>query len=397
MHTPLVFIFSIFCYTSIMGKDRFKSKIKFFIFIFTALKSVFLVHRFFKNHPKIKEKILQTPALISKSFKKPKKIKTYLKDFLIPNYDNNHTPSALRPRYLAAYALIIILAKLFISSYLFILYPTVLSAFTAIENEVLNLVNNSRADAQVIQLEIDSELSRAAQAKADDMIANDYFSHFGPDGKKPWDWIDYGKYGYSIAGENLGKDFITADAVHRALMASSTHKKNILNPRYRNLGIGIAAGKIDNRDTLVLVQMFGAMIESAPITNVLQTQEGVPANIKSIQSELFGDPAPTILNEPDSMELSKNITQVRAQTVEAAIDQPLSRDWIQTLMRYFDLFMFVVLGFLAIALLLNIFIQIRVQKPKTIFSTLLVITVILFFMFTNFHYLEGLARVVSIK
>lgn len=380
-----------------MGKDRFKSKIKFFLFIFSAVKSVFLVHKFLKNHPKIKEKVFQIPFLVSKSFKKPRKIKTYLRDFLIPNSDNNHTPRALRPRYLTAYALVIILAKVFISSYLFILYPTVLSAFTVIENEILSMVNNSRVDAQVIQLEIDPELSQAAQAKADDMVANDYFSHFGPDGKKPWDWIDYTKYNYSIAGENLGKDFITAEAVHRALMASSTHKKNILNPRYRNLGIGIATGKIDNRDTLVLVQMFGATIDSVPIAAATKAREDVPENIQAIQSELFGDPAPTILAGSDSAELTKNIAQVRAQSIEAATIQPASRDWIQSVMRYFDLFMFIILGFLAIALMFNIFIQIRVQKPKTIFSTLLVISVILFFMFTNFHYLEGLARAVSIK
>lgn len=391
MHTPSF----IFCAIIKLMKKKFslKHKIKFFLFIFTILKSIFLVHRFFKKHPKFKKKI---ESIIKKN-KRFNSFFKHLQSFFIPGQDNDHTPRALRPRALTSYALIIILTKLFISSYLFLVFPTVLSAFTTIENEILTLVNESRAQAQVVPLKIDLELGRAAQAKADDMIANDYFAHFGSDGKSPWDWIDYKKYPYSIAGENLGKDFVTASSVHRALLVSSTHKKNILNPGYRDLGIGIAVGQINNRDTMVLVQMFGARAPAISILSKLKTPEDVRINVRTVETELFGESAPVILAKADSRVLAQNFRQIQAQNIETATTQQTTRDWLQTLLRYSDFFMFILLGFLVLALLLNIFIQIRVQKPRVILNTLLVIGVILVFMFTNFHYLEGIARVVSIK
>lgn len=379
-------------------KDQsLKKKIKLFITIFTIIKSAFLIFQFLQKHPQVKQKLKKIPSLLKKTQKNPHQFKKYLKDFFIPHPNNNHTPSALRPRALISYAVIIILAKIFISAYLFIAYPTVLSAYTTIETEIINLINSSRAEVQAVALTIDPELERAAQAKADDLIAGNYFAHFGPDGKKPWDWIDYEKYPYSIAGENLAKDFVTTSAVHRALMVSSTHKKNILNPHYRHLGLGIATGKIDDRDTLVLVQMFGARVSAPSILSNLETREDIKENLEFVEAELFGEPNPTVLAQTEPQELSENLSQIQAQNIEIASTKPSIRDWTQIFMQSLDYLMFALLTFLILALLLNVFIQIRIQKPKTILTTLLVIGLILFFMFTNFHYLEGLARVVSIE
>lgn len=345
------------------------------MFIFTLAKSIFLIHRFSKTHPVLTQK---------------------LKNFLIPHNDNNHTPASLRPKALTSYALIIILAKIIISSYLFFLLPTVLGAFTSIENEITTLINQSRQEAGAAPLEIHPELQRSAQAKAAHMVINDYFSHFGPAGKKPWDWIDYTEYSYSLAGENLAKDFITAGSAHRALMKSSTHKKNILNPNYQHLGLGISAGKISGRDTMVLVQMFGAPVTSSVLSR-LETSSDVKANLETIEQELFGEPQPIIFAEVQGPGNSQNLTQVQAQNIEAAITKPKTKSPIQSIMSYFDYLAFTLLAFLIAALLVNIFIQIHHQKPKTIGTALLTIVIILIFMFTNFHFLEGIGRVITIR
>ncbi|NQU78077.1 hypothetical protein HQ544_05260 [Candidatus Falkowbacteria bacterium] len=364
-------------------KKSLYSKLKTLLFIFRALKGLFFVYYFFKKI-----------AFHIKSFKKdPPMLKAQLKNIFIPHKDNNHTPRALRPPALGTYAVIIILTKVLISSYLFLTFPTVLSAFTTIETEVQNLINESRTEIKATPLTTDPELSRAAQAKADDMVLNNYFSHYGPDGKKPWDWIDYSKYSYSLAGENLAKDFITAGGVHHALMESSTHKKNILNSRYRHLGIGIATGRINGNDTLVLVQMFGALKSTASVGITSDIKD----NIAEIEKDLFGEGSPSILAQANSSENPENLAQVKAQNLEVATAKSTNRDWVQTVMYYSDILMFVFLGFLVVALLLNIFVHIRIQKPQTITTTIVIIGLVLVIMFTNFHYLEGLARVISIK
>lgn len=378
-----------------------KSKIKFLFFVIALAKIVFLFINFLKKNPQTKNKLKNTVKTVSHfkpdTFKAFKTFKTFVKLLLIPHSANDHTPRALRPRALASYAAIIIIAKIFISSYLFFLYPTVLSAYTSIESEIIALTNQSRLESGVSALKLDSELERAAQAKAQDMVSQNYFAHFGPGEKKPWDWIDYSKYPYSIAGENLGKDFITAASVHRALMASATHRKNILNPKYRDLGIGLASGQIDGQETIVLVEFFGARLEPvSPFAN-FQTATDIKNNLQVVEQELFGSPKIIIPNQPQALDISQNIDQVYDQDIAAATLEVKARDWIQTVMQSFDLVAFVLLGFLVLALLLNIFIHLRIQKPKTIASALFVIAVILVFMFTNFHYFEGLARVISIK
>jgi len=366
-----------------------KKKFKLLFFIFDIIKSIFLIRRFFAKHPRLGKEV----SFRLKKNPRPGPL-SFLKKLLIPNEENNHTPASLRPKALTSYALIIIGLKLLLASYFFVSFPTVLSAYTFIETEILSLINESRQEAQVQTLNIHPELERAAQAKAADMIENNYFAHYGPDGKKPWDWIDYTTYSYSIAGENLAKDFITAGAVHRALMSSSTHKKNIINPSYQHVGVGIAAGKIDGQNTMVLVQMFGAPL--SPLAN-LKTEGDIKDNLDTVESHLF-DKAPTVLSSvEESPGTPKNLAQIQAQNVESSISPTKTRDLFQWVMQYLDYFMFALLGFVVLALLFNVFIQIKIQKPKTILSTMLVIAVILVFMFTNFHFLEGIARVITIR
>ena len=74
-------------------------------------------------------------------------------------------------------------------------------------------------------------MSASALAKAEDMAINNYFAHYSPNGKKPWDWINRDNYAYLFVGENLAINFTSAEAVHEALMNSPTHRQNILNEK----------------------------------------------------------------------------------------------------------------------------------------------------------------------
>ena len=123
---------------------------------------------------------------------------------------------------------------------------------------VAMLTNNARAKVNAPVLITDPLLTKAAQAKADDMAAKGYFAHVSPDGKLPWYWFDKAGYKYEYAGENLAVDFGESEKLVDAWMNSPTHKENILNPHYTQIGIGIAEGLYKGHQATFVVQFFAS-------------------------------------------------------------------------------------------------------------------------------------------
>ena len=130
------------------------------------------------------------------------------------------------------------------------------------KNSIIDLANKNREQAVVATLSENNQLAAAAELKAQDMLNSDYFDHYSPAGKAPWDFILAQKYDYSIAGENLAMDFDTSEGVTRAWMDSPTHAKNILNPLFTDIGVAVIDGKINGSETTLVVQMFGSKQES---------------------------------------------------------------------------------------------------------------------------------------
>ncbi len=218
--------------------------------------------------------------------KKWRKAIKKLHDFFIPHSGNDHKPRALSPAWLKAYAALLIAVKLLVVGVLFFTYPNPARLSQQIVDQLFTLTNQSRIEAGVEPLNFDPVLTEAASAKARDMAEKGYFSHIGPDGKKPWQWIDRGRYQFVYMGENLAMDFSTAEVVHLAFKKSPSHWKNIVNPRYRDMGIGVASGVINGRETVVLVEFFGsrqalgpqlAKAETVPFVNEQAQPSTAPA------------------------------------------------------------------------------------------------------------------------
>ena len=125
-------------------------------------------------------------------------------------------------------------------------------------SEVITLANNTRAKEGLPPLVENPKLSEAAKNKAEDMLKNDYFAHTSPQGTAPWSWIKQAGYQYKAAGENLAINFDTAKEQHSAWMKSSTHRANILNGQYKEIGVAVVKGKIDGQKSVVTVEFFGA-------------------------------------------------------------------------------------------------------------------------------------------
>lgn len=178
--------------------------------------------------------------------------------YFLPHEENNHHPLVLRPTALKVYSAVLIAMKVMLTGFLYIAYPTEAQFAELTASKIFELTNSARSANDVPALKLNAQLSRAAQAKARDMLRLGYFDHTGPDGKKFWQWIKESGYSYSTAGENLAMDFTTAESAHRALMASASHRTNILKATYTEVGLAVAEGSMNGRDTTVLVEFFGS-------------------------------------------------------------------------------------------------------------------------------------------
>lgn len=129
--------------------------------------------------------------------------------------------------------------------------------------KVIDLANADRKDKGISELSENDKLSRSAMSKAQDMTTDNYFSHNAPDGTTPWRWIEKENYDYNYAGENLAMDFVSVEKMNEAWLASPTHRANILNEKYKDIGVAVEEGIISGHSTIVVVQMFGSGDKSA--------------------------------------------------------------------------------------------------------------------------------------
>jgi uncharacterized protein YkwD len=111
------------------------------------------------------------------------------------------------------------------------------------EQEMFRFVNTERARAGLHLLAFDNTLRDAARAHSKDMFERGYFSHYTPEGLSPFDRMDDFDIEYSFAGENLALAPST-DLAMQGLMNSPGHRRNILSPHFKKVGIGVIDGGI---------------------------------------------------------------------------------------------------------------------------------------------------------
>lgn len=103
---------------------------------------------------------------------------------------------------------------------------------------LLSATNSHRASNGKTTLFINQSLSSAAQTKANDMAERNYWSHNTPTGEEPWVFIDNTGYKYLKAGENLAYGFATSEDTVVGWMNSPSHRTNMLDDAYSEVGFG---------------------------------------------------------------------------------------------------------------------------------------------------------------
>jgi uncharacterized protein YkwD len=108
------------------------------------------------------------------------------------------------------------------------------------EARVMDLINAERAANGLGALSAEDRLIQAAQWHSADMACNNYFSHFAPDGSSGGDRITRAGYLWNYFGENIAAGYASPEKVVQAWMESPSHKANILNKNYVEIGVGYA-------------------------------------------------------------------------------------------------------------------------------------------------------------
>lgn len=140
---------------------------------------------------------------------------------------------------------------------------------------VFALSNEERKAEGVPQLSLNPLVMRAAQLKAEDMAKEAYYAHVSPDGETPMHWLDQVGYKYQYVGENLTANIMDEESVVSAWMGSPGHRRNLLDPKFTHVGIGVAEGTYKGKPALFVVQML-ATPKPVPLPPKPSTEPAVP-------------------------------------------------------------------------------------------------------------------------
>ncbi len=197
---------------------------------------------------------------------------------LLPIKQNDYRPLALRHKPLTFISALLISIKV-LAIGVIALTPTTAELSTITSNRIVQLTNAEREKVGLNSLTVNAKLSTAAQQKGAHMLQEDYFAHISPSGVTPWFWMQKAGYTYKVAGENLAIDFIEAEDVVAAWLASPTHKENMLLPEYTETGVAAVTGEYQGGTSTIVVHMFG-----------LPSTASKPASAGSTTGTTQGDP-----------------------------------------------------------------------------------------------------------
>lgn len=218
-------------------------------------------------------------------------MKNSIKKIFFPCNENNYFPLFLHQKFLNLYFILLLFLKIFTLPLLFSISKTFLFADIT-RTALLEYLNQARKNSGLTPLVENPKLEQSALLKAKDILEKDYFAHWTPDGKSPWYWFNLANYNFSYAGENLAIGFLDSKEVFDAWMNSFSHRANILNPNYKEIGISILKGDFKGNEVYVVVQHFGT-----PKTEVKTERKLPPSSVQISQKKVTPSLVPSIATQ----------------------------------------------------------------------------------------------------
>lgn len=255
-----------------------------------------------------------------------------IRHWLLPSKKNNYHPIALRPAGLSVFLGLLIVLQLAYNVFTAHQMQVLGYAIDINANDISAISNQQRSNAGIPVLIMNSQLSSAALAKANDMFAKNYWAHVAPDGKTPWAFITDAGYAYQTVGENLAKDFNTSSGVVNGWLNSFEHRANLLNANYQDVGYAVVNGNLLGSETTLVVAMYGV---KATAPTAVATTSTTPVAAPTAQSPAVPDP---VVTTPVTTELTQSeqpvaVTKIAATTSHSATTtatQPLVKGEVKS-------------------------------------------------------------------
>lgn len=179
-----------------------------------------------------------------------------LKHTFIPHEGNDYRPHFFREHVVLSIVIISILSLLLsVTSYL-IIRKTAYGTLVA-SSVLIDFTNRTREGVGLSPLIRNDLLQESSHLKAEEMSSLHYFAHESPDGGGPWKFFKQAHYPFVYAGENLALNFNTSKQVHEGWLASKKHKDNIVDNKFKEIGISVLPAQYEGRSILFVVQHFG--------------------------------------------------------------------------------------------------------------------------------------------
>jgi hypothetical protein len=236
-----------------------------------------------------------------------------LRCLFLPCPENDFKPLFLRSRFLIYYAVLLLVLKFAILP-VFIYLPKTGFFADITKTSLIQLTNTARQELGVLPLKESEKLDQAAYSKAMNMLQEGYFAHNSPEGTTPWFWFEKVGYDYRYAGENLAIGFLESDEVNQAWLDSASHRKNIVNGNYSEIGIAVVNGNFKGAETTVVVQLFGSPRSVA----VANKTEVLPQALTVEKTEIVG--------ETTTEKISQNNQESQPKIVLSAYDAAEKND-----------------------------------------------------------------------
>jgi uncharacterized protein YkwD len=329
------------------------------------------------------------------------------KHAFIPHKHNDYKPHFFREASIISITVVAIVILSISASTSLYIKNTNMTA-TVLPAVLVDLTNDARTSNSEKALTRNSVLDTAARLKAENMASLGYFAHTSPAGLTPWHWFDEAGYSFVYAGENLAIDFTESVDVEKAWLNSPTHKANILNSHFSEIGIATVDASYQGHPTTYVVQMFGSpaitrkeepKVETNVVTEIKPKTEEIKVVKPQIENPIAIASTPSVKGAEvspsrnlETITETKEFVAVKNTTTEEKPlipkDQPVHyASWNEKLMfmlpSYADRIYHVIMWVVIVAMLSMTVIEFRRRHPKNIMYGVLTLVIMLCLIYIN--------------
>jgi uncharacterized protein YkwD/uncharacterized protein YukE len=195
-------------------------------------------------------------------------------------------------------------------------------------SDVIKDTNIYRNENNLSSLATSDTLNKMAEEKLNDMFYRGYFEHVSPQGVDIEDIAESSRYEYLVIGENLALGgFKTSEDVVKAWSESLPHKKNMLDPRYTEIGVAVKRDVYKGHFATIIVQHFGKPTSSCPtvskqnkdsIDDIQQELQTIKKRIEELKKQIEESYDESLVEEHNKMvsTYNKKLSTLKAKVEE---------------------------------------------------------------------------------